>query len=184
MSLAGLRGRWVVVFFYPADFSFVCPTEVRGFAAAYADFVAEEAEVVGVSPDAVEVHRAWSSELGGLPYPLCTDAGNAAALAWGATADSAERPERATYIVDPEGMLLFVMRVSRNVGRGVAETLRVLRALRTGRLCPVDWSPGDPTYDVDLEAAGEGDEAVTPSARAAAPRAIIGRRSPDTGGEG
>lgn len=143
ISLARLRGSWVVVFFYPADFSFVCPTEVRGFARRYEEFRQAGAEVLGISPDTIESHRAWAQELGGLPYPLLSDADNRVALAYGACSDAEGRPDRATYIVDPEGKLLFVMKVARNVGRGVSETLRVLEALRTGRLCPADWHPGD-----------------------------------------
>lgn len=151
LSLRDLAGRWVVVFFYPADFSFVCPTEVRGFAAAYPRFVEAGAEVVGISPDDLASHRAWAAELGGIPYPLLSDPGNLTAAAWGAARPGAERPERATFIVDPEGVLGFAMKVSRNVGRGVAETLRVLRGLQTGRLCPADWQPGDESFDPEPE---------------------------------
>jgi len=153
LSLRALRGRWVVIFFYPADFSFVCPTEVRGFAQRYAQFAEAGAEVLGVSPDGTDTHREWARELGGLPYPLLCDAGNRVALAYGAAAEGQLRPDRATFVVDPEGLLLYAERVSRNVGRGVGETLRVLQALQTGRLCPADWRPGDETFDPELDAA-------------------------------
>lgn len=148
IRLRALRGSWVVLFFYPADFSFICPTEVRGFAAAYGAFRDAGAEVLGCSPDDVESHRAWSEELGGIPYPLLADADNRVAVAYGAAVLGQRRPERATYILDPDGRVLFVMKVARNVGRGVTETLRVLRALQTGRLCPADWHPGDPTAEL------------------------------------
>ena len=147
VRLRDLRGRWVVVFFYPADFSFICPTEVRGFARAYQRFVDAEAEVLAISPDDVATHRAWAEELGGIPYPMLSDADGAAARAWGALSSDGRLPDRSTYIVDPQGRLGFVMKVSRNVGRGVGETLRVLLGLRTGRLCPADWQPGDESYD-------------------------------------
>ena len=151
VSLRSLRGRWVVLFFYPADFSFVCPTEVRGFAQHHAEFRAAGAEVLGVSPDDLATHAEWSRELGGLPYPLLSDPGNAAANAYGACSEGQDRPDRATFVIDPEGVLLYAERVSRNVGRGVGETLRILQALQTGRLCPADWRPGEPTFDVDSE---------------------------------
>jgi alkyl hydroperoxide reductase subunit AhpC len=152
VSLRSLRGRWVVLFFYPADFSFVCPTEVRGFAKRHGEFVAAGAEVLGVSPDDIESHREWAKELGGLPYPLLSDPGNTVGLPYCACADAHSRPERSTFIIDPDGLLLYIERVARNVGRGVAETLRVLQALQTGRLCPADWQPGEETFDPALEA--------------------------------
>lgn len=151
ITLRALRGRWVVLFFYPADFSFVCPTEVRGFAQHYAEFREAGAEVLGVSPDDLTTHAEWSRELGGLPYPLLSDPGNAAANAYGACSEGQDRPDRATFVIDPEGVLLYAERVSRNVGRGVGETLRILQALQTGRLCPADWRPGEPTFDLDRE---------------------------------
>jgi peroxiredoxin (alkyl hydroperoxide reductase subunit C) len=151
VSLRSLRGRWAVVFFYPADFSFVCPTEVRGFAAAHERFAEAGATVVGVSPDPPDTHRAWAEELGGIPYPLLSDAGNRVAELYGAAAPGMARPDRATYVVDPDGVLLAITKVARNVGRGVAETLRVLLALQTGRLCPADWQPGDTTGDPGLD---------------------------------
>jgi alkyl hydroperoxide reductase subunit AhpC len=152
VTLRSLRGRWAVLFFYPADFSFVCPTEVRGFAKRHADFVAAGAEVLGVSPDDIASHREWARELGGLPYPLLSDPRNRVAIAYGACPDAQARPDRSTFIIDPDGLLLYMERVARNVGRSVAETLRVLQALQTGRLCPADWQPGEATFDPALEA--------------------------------
>jgi len=152
LALRSLRGSWVVLFFYPADFSFVCPTEVRGFAARHPQFREAGAEVLGVSPDDTATHRAWAAELGGLPFALLTDPGNAVALAYGAAAEGQTRPDRATFVLDPEGRLLYAERVARNVGRGVGETLRVLQALQTGRLCPADWRPGEETFDLAAEA--------------------------------
>jgi alkyl hydroperoxide reductase subunit AhpC len=151
LTLRGLRGSWVVLFFYPADFSFVCPTEVRGFASRYQQFRDAGAEVLGVSPDDLTTHKEWSRELGGLPYPLLSDPGNTVAFTYGACSMPQPRPDRATYIIDPEGLLLYMERVARNVGRGVGETLRILQALQTGRLCPADWKPGDESFDPDLE---------------------------------
>jgi len=153
LALRTLRGQWVVMFFYPADFSFVCPTEVRVFAQRHPQFAQAGAEVLGVSPDSTDTHREWARELGGLPYPLLCDPDNRVALSYGAAAEGQSRPDRATFVIDPEGRLLYAERVSRNVGRGVGETLRVLQALQTGRLCPADWRPGDETFDPELDAA-------------------------------
>ena len=153
VALRELRDRWVVLFFYPADFSFVCPTEVLGFSRRHTDFRNAGAEVLGVSPDSIDTHRAWSQELGGLPYALLSDPGNAVAYQYGAAVDGQSRPDRASFVLDPEGRLLYAERVSRSVGRGVGETLRILQALQTGRLCPADWRPGDESFDTDRDAA-------------------------------
>jgi peroxiredoxin 2/4 len=181
IALRSLRGRWVVLFFYPADFSFVCPTEVRGFAEHYGEFRDAGAEVLGVSPDDLAIHAEWSRELGGLPYPLLTDPGNACALAYGACGEGQSRPDRATFVIDPDGELLYTERVSRNVGRGVAETLRVLQALQTGRLCPADWHPGDQTFDPAAEPTGRTDKpvkvAAMPSFEKPAPSPVPGEEA-------
>ncbi|HEV7678511.1 MAG TPA: peroxiredoxin [Candidatus Dormibacteraeota bacterium] len=152
VTLHALRGKWVVLFFYPADFSFVCPTEVRGFASLHEEFVAAGAVILGVSPDDIRTHRAWAGELGGLPYPLLSDVANEVAQAYGAAVEGQPRPDRATFVIDPDGLLLYTERVARNVGRGVVETLRILQALQTGRLCPADWHPGEQTFDPALDA--------------------------------
>jgi alkyl hydroperoxide reductase subunit AhpC len=151
LALRSLRGRWVVLFFYPADFSFVCPTEVRGFAGRHEDFAAAGADILGVSPDDLDTHRAWAAELGRLPYPLLSDPGNTVAQSYGAAAPGQPRPDRATFILDPGSHLLYAERLARNVGRGVEETLRVLQALQTGRLCPADWHPGEETFDLERD---------------------------------
>lgn len=144
-DLAGAKG-WVVVVFYPADFSFVCPTEVTGFSARAKEFAAANAEIVAVSVDSLESHEAWAKELGGLAIPLLADPGGEAAKRWGADdPGDAPRALRATFIVDPAKSVLWSMASSRNVGRSVEETLRSLLALQTGRMCPADWKPGQPT---------------------------------------
>jgi len=145
------RGRWVVVFFYPADFTFVCPTEIRGFARRLDEFRALDCDVLGVSVDDVASHRQWAAELGGVPFPLLADPGGAASRAWGVLNEQDGRAWRATFVVSPEGRVAWILVSPMNVGRSVDETLRVVQALQTGRLCPAEWRPGEPTLDPDLK---------------------------------
>ncbi len=142
------RGRWVVVFFYPADFTFVCPTEVVGFHRERDAFRKAGVEILGISVDSVESHRAWAQELGGIDYPLLADQDRAVSSAYGVLDRLAGVPRRVTFIVDPDGVVAYVVASHHNVGRSVEETLRVVTALQTGRLCPADWHPGDPTSDL------------------------------------
>lgn len=142
--LRDFKGRWVVLFFYPADFSFVCPTEVKGFHAQYEDFRREDAEVLGLSVDPPSLHLEWVKELGGIAYPLLSDEGRGVARLYGVLDPESNRCQRGTYIISPEGRVEYAVLSAYNVGRSVSETLRVLRALRSGRQCPADWHPGDP----------------------------------------
>lgn len=146
--LSDLRGRWVVLFFYPADFTFVCPTEVVGFHRHVAEFRKLGVEVLGVSVDPVESHRAWARELGGIDYPLLSDRDRKVSAAYGVLDREAGVARRVTFVIDPAGVVAYVVASHHNVGRSVEETLRVVAALQTGRLCPADWQPGDPTSDL------------------------------------
>lgn len=150
-SLKSYRRRWAVLFFYPADFTFICPTEVVGFSKLAADFRAEDAEILGISVDSVETHREWIKELGGLEYPLLGDAEKQVSRAYGVLDETEGVCQRATFLIDPAGTVGYVVMSHMNVGRSVEETLRVLKALRTGRLCPSDWQPGDETGDTALK---------------------------------
>ncbi len=150
IRLGDFRGRWVVLFFYPADFTFVCPTEIRGFQARRAEFAERGAEILAVSVDDVESHRAWAAELGGVAFPLLSDPTREATRAYGVLNEADGRAFRATFIVGPDGRIAYFVVSPMNVGRSVDETLRVLEALQTGRLCPADWRPGDPTLDPSL----------------------------------
>lgn len=143
--LRDLRGRWVVLFFYPADFSFVCPTEVKGFHLQHAAFRGEGADILGVSVDPPALHLEWAKELGGIAYPLLSDERREVARLYGVLDPETGRCQRGTYIISPDGRVEYAVQSAYNVGRSVSETLRVLQALRTGRQCPADWRPGDPT---------------------------------------
>jgi peroxiredoxin 2/4 len=141
VSLGRQKSELVVLFFYPKDFSFVCPTEVTGFQKARADFAAEKTAIIGVSCDDVETHLNWIRELGGVDYPLASDPGGVVARTYGALDEREGVALRATFILDAKREVLYAVASSANVGRSVHETLRVVRALRSGRQCPADWQP-------------------------------------------
>ncbi|MDH3442812.1 MAG: peroxiredoxin [Deltaproteobacteria bacterium] len=149
-SLKNLKGKWLVLFFYPADFTFICPTEVTGFSKTAAAFEAERAEVWGVSVDSIESHRKWADELGGIDCPLLSDENKLLSRLYGVLDEKEGVSLRATFIINPAGMVDYVVVSHVNVGRSVEETLRVLKALRTDRLCPSDWKPGETTGDLKL----------------------------------
>jgi alkyl hydroperoxide reductase subunit AhpC len=150
-SLASYRGKWLVLFFYPADFTFICPTEVSGFSKLADQFGAEACAILGVSVDSIESHRSWAEELGGLNYPLLSDADKTVSRAYGVLDEKEGVALRATFIINPAGIICYQVVSHVNVGRSVEETLRVLKALRTERLCPSDWKPGEPTGDLALK---------------------------------
>lgn len=141
-SLAKVSTELVLIFFYPRDFSFICPTEVTGFNNSLKDFTAENAAVLGISVDDVDSHLRWARELGGIAYPLLADPDSDVARAYGIFDDNEKVALRATFILDQKRTIVFSSSCPLNVGRSVDETLRIVRALRTGRLCPADWKPG------------------------------------------
>ena len=147
VSLGEYRGRWVVLFFYPMDFTFVCPTEIKGFNAALDQFKKLNAVVLGVSTDSKYSHLAWvqRGDLGELHFPLLSDLKKETALSYGCLDEKEGVALRALYIVDPEGVLQYQVVHNLDVGRSVDETLRVLEALQTGSLCPLGWHPGEKT---------------------------------------
>lgn len=150
-SLRDFKGKWLVLFFYPADFTFICPTEVTGFSRLAPEFRSEQGEILGVSVDSIDSHRKWAEELGGLNYPLLSDEAKTVSRGYGVLDANVGVAARATFIINPAGEVSYMVVSSNNVGRSVEETLRVLKALRTERLCPSEWKPGDPTGDLDLK---------------------------------
>lgn len=150
-SLQAYRGKWLVLFFYPADFTFICPTEVAGFSKTAKAFRAETAEILGVSVDSLESHRKWAEELGGVDYPLLSDEEKRLSRTYGVLDEKEGVSLRATFIINPSGAVVYFVVSHANVGRSVEETLRVLKALRTERLCPADWKPGESTGDLILK---------------------------------
>ncbi len=147
LDLEDHRGRWIVLFFYPRDFTFVCPTELHAFAELEPAFAAEEAVVIAASTDSYWSHKAWFEShplLAGIEYPVIADTAHALADAFGVLeADGSAL--RGTFVIDPDGILRHASVTDQSVGRSPDETLRLLQALRTGALCPVAWAPGQPT---------------------------------------
>jgi peroxiredoxin 2/4 len=143
-SLDDVRGGWAVLFFYPADFTFVCPTEMRAFQDHLPRFRELSCPVLAIGTDGLDSHRAWAEELGGLDFPLLSDPTREACRAYGVLGED-DRPWRATFVLAPGAHVAHVTVSPANVGRSVEETLRVLAALQTGRLCPADWHPGQAT---------------------------------------
>lgn len=146
-TLDGYKGKWLVMFFYPLDFTFVCPTEIKGFSAAAEKFKGMNAEVVGVSTDSVHSHKAWVERdfTDGLNIPLLSDMTKDVSYDYGVLLEDEGIALRGTFIIDPEGVVRYAVVSDNNVGRSVGETLRVLQALQTGGLCPVEWKEGDAT---------------------------------------
>jgi alkyl hydroperoxide reductase subunit AhpC len=147
INLADYRGKWVVLFFYPGDFTFVCPTEIRGFNKSLELFSKANTEVLAVSVDSKYSHLAWvkSGELDKLGYPLLSDFSKQTARAYGVLDEQNSHARRGLFIIDPNGVIQYRVVHSDKVGRSVEETLRVLTALQTEELCPINWKPGDKT---------------------------------------
>ncbi|WP_246014702.1 peroxiredoxin [Geomonas oryzae] len=147
VSLDEFRGKWVVLFFYPMDFTFVCPTEIKGFNEALAGFEQLNTVVLGASTDSKYSHLAWvqRGDLGNLRYPLLSDIKKEVAMKYGCLDEKDGVALRALYIIDPEGVLQYQVVHNLDVGRSIEETMRVLEALQTGSLCPLGWKPGQKT---------------------------------------
>jgi peroxiredoxin (alkyl hydroperoxide reductase subunit C) len=142
------EGKWKVIFFYPKDFTFVCPTEIKAFSDLADSFADRDAQVIGASVDNEFVHRAWreyNDLLREIKIPLLADVKREISQALGILDPNAGVSQRATYIVDPQGVIRFVMVTDLNVGRNPAEVLRVLDALQTDELCPCNWEKGSKT---------------------------------------
>lgn len=143
-------GRWRVVFFYPKDFTFVCPTEIAAFGALVPRFAERDTDVLGVSTDSDYVHLAWRQshpDLRELPFPLVSDIKRELSEALGILDRDEGVAQRATFIVDPEGVIRFVSVTDLSVGRNPDEVLRVLDALQADALCPCNWQRGEPTLE-------------------------------------
>ena len=145
------KGKWLVVFFWPKDFTFVCPTEIAEFGKLNNEFKDRDAQVLGASTDSEFVHLAWrqhKEELNALPFPMLADVKRELTTALGILDPNEGVAQRATFIVDPEGIIRFSMVTDLNVGRNVKEVVRILDALQTDELCPCNWQKGDKTIQV------------------------------------
>lgn len=160
IKLSQYRGQYVVLFFYPLDFTFVCPTEITAFSDRYKEFSSKNTEVLGVSVDSEYSHLAWlqtdreAGGLGDIAYPLVSDLNKTIARDYNVLDEGAGVAVRGLFIIDPDGAIMHATVNNLPVGRNVDETLRVLQAFQHIRshpdeVCPADWTPGDPTMNPD-----------------------------------
>jgi len=144
-------GKWRVVFFWPMDFTFICPTEIAEFGKREGDFADRDAQVLGASTDTHFVHLAWRKnhpDLAKLPFPMLADTKRELATELGILHKQDGVALRATFIVDPQNVIRWASVNDLSVGRNVDEVLRVLDALQTDELCPCNWKQGEPTLVV------------------------------------
>lgn len=143
-----LSGKWAVMFWWPKDFTFVCPTEIAEFNKNYYNFEERDTVLLGASTDSEYVHLAWRKDhddLKGLLFPMIADTSKSLAEDLGILEEKEKIAYRATYIIDPQGIVRWVNVNDLSVGRNVAEVLRVLDALQTDELCPCNWNKGEET---------------------------------------
>jgi len=141
-------GKWKVYFFWPKDFTFVCPTEIAAFGKLNKEFLDRDAQILGGSTDSEFVHHAWRThhaDLKDLPFPMLADIKRDLTGQLGIIDEKAGVAQRATYVVDPEGVIRFAYVTDLSVGRNPQEVLRVLDALQTDELCPCNWQKGQET---------------------------------------
>jgi peroxiredoxin (alkyl hydroperoxide reductase subunit C) len=171
MSLSSLRGKWVVLVFYPADFTYVCPTELEDLAKLYPKFQALGAEIISMSTDTVEVHKAWhdtSPAIKQIEYPMAADPSGKIASAFGVLIEGdgvSLTPDeglamRGTFIIDPQGILRAMEVNDNSMGRKASETLRKLQAAQyvethKGQVCPASWEPGGDTLEPGMDLVGK-----------------------------
>ncbi len=154
VKLSDYTGKWLILMFYPLDFTFVCPTELTAFSDRIEELNGVGAEVIGVSTDSVHSHRAWiktpreENGVADLQYPLASDTGGKLAKAYNILVEEEGIALRGLYIINPEGVLQYGVVHDLNIGRSVDETLRVLQGLQTGGLCAADWTPGQENLTV------------------------------------
>jgi peroxiredoxin (alkyl hydroperoxide reductase subunit C) len=146
------KNKWLLVFFYPKDFTFVCPTEIKGFADLNQQFADRDCQILAASTDSEFVHLAWRKDhkdLRDLPFPMLADINKDLITALGIKTNDREGvAQRASFLVDPEGIIRFVYVTDGSVGRNPQEVLRVLDALQTDELCPCNWHKGEETLHV------------------------------------
>ena len=145
------KGKWLLVFFYPKDFTFVCPTEIKGFGDLNSQFADRDTQVLAASTDSEFVHLAWRKDhkdLRDLPFPMLADTAKRLSTSLGILDEEEGVAKRATFLVDPEGIIRFVYVTDGSVGRNPQEVLRVLDALQTDELCPCNWQNGQDTLKV------------------------------------
>ena len=165
ITLSGLRGKWVVLFFYPLDFTFVCPTEITAFSDRYQDFSSLNTEILGVSVDSKHCHLAWiqtprnEGGIGEINYPLVSDLKREICQAYNVLNDDGEA-DRGLFLINPEGIVMHTTVNKAPVGRNVDETLRILQgyqyvAANPDEVWPANWPPGEKTMLEDPKGSKE-----------------------------
>lgn len=150
---ASAKDQWTVLFWWPKDFTFVCPTEIAEFNKKHSEFADRDAVLIGASTDSEFVHLAWRkdhADLRELKFPMLADTSKSLAEALGILTDDEKVAYRATFIIDPQGIIRWVSVNDLNVGRNVQEVIRVLDALQTDELCPCNWKKGEETLTTQL----------------------------------
>ena len=142
LKLSDYVGKWVVLFFWPLDFTFVCPTEVTAFSKRLGEFNTLGAEVLGASIDSKFTHLAWKEKIGDIGYPMISDITKEISGLYGVLRESDGVALRGLFIIYPDGVVRYQVVHDLSIGRNVDEVLRVLKALQTGELCPVNWEEG------------------------------------------
>lgn len=165
VSLADYRGKWVVLFFYPLDFTFVCPTEITAFSDSIDEFKEINAQVIGASVDSKYSHLAWiemprnKGGIGETPYPLLADITKKISSDYGVLIEEAGVALRGLFIIDPEGVLRVQIVTDLNIGRNIGEVLRLVQAAQYtaehGEVCPANWVPGGDTIKPGIDASKE-----------------------------
>lgn len=147
-SFKNEEDKWTVMFWWPKDFTFVCPTEIAEFNNKYEEFRDRDTTLIGASTDSEFVHAAWRrdhDDLRGLKFPMLADTSKSLADELGILEENEKVAYRATFIIDPQGIIRWVSAYDLNVGRSVDEVIRVLDALQTDELCPCNWEKGEET---------------------------------------
>lgn len=148
VSLGDYKGKWVVLFFYPLDFTFVCPTEIQGFSQKYEEFKKLGAEVLTASTDSVYSHKAWTEHgLGKINFPMLGDTNHEVSRSYGVLLEEKGIALRGTFIINPDGVVQSATVNNLSVGRSVDETLRTVQAFQTGKLVGCGWTPGGKTLN-------------------------------------
>ncbi|MBI4163506.1 MAG: peroxiredoxin [Candidatus Aenigmarchaeota archaeon] len=146
VKLSEYNGKWVVLFFYPLDFTLVCPTEITGFATKEQEFKKLNAVVLGASTDSNFSHKNWfERDLPNVKFPVIADTTHHLSRLFNVLKEDQGIAYRGTFIIDPEGVLRYQVVSDLSVGRSVEETLRVLNAFQSGEFCPLEWKPGQKT---------------------------------------
>ena len=163
MNLADFNGKWLILFFYPADFTFVCPTELEEMQEMYKEFKKEGAEVLSISTDTTYVHKAWhdsSDAIGKITYPMVADPTHTLSNIFGVHIEEEGVALRGTFVINPEGKVVLAEVNDNSIGRSAKELLRKLKAAKfvaehDGKVCPASWVPGGDTLEPGLDLVGK-----------------------------